>query len=95
MTAQARLWPAALRPWQDLGCVCSLVFLCAGELLRGPRVPCVLWGGSLQPPSKCLLSQLLPALWGGGSAGCGRAPSECPLCLASAESDPLQAWIPH
>lgn len=65
MTAQAPLGPAALRPWQDLGCVCGLVFLCAGELLRGPRVPCVLWGGSLQPPSKCLLSQLLPAVGGG------------------------------
>lgn len=61
--------------------------------------PCVLWGGSLQPPLKCLLFCPLPALCrvqGASSAQLrwGHHP-ECLLCLPSAESDPLQARIPH
>ncbi|XP_005617773.1 CD164 sialomucin-like 2 protein isoform X2 [Canis lupus baileyi] len=40
---------------RSMGHVCGLVFLEEGELPRGPRVPCVRWGGLLQPPLKCVL----------------------------------------
>lgn len=53
-------------------------------------MPCVQWGGSLQPPLKCVL--LVTAVWGWGSSAQlrqGHCP-EYPLCLASAASDPFR-----
>lgn len=80
MTAQAPLGPQLCGRGRTLA-VCAVWFSSAqGELLRGPRVPCVLWGGSLRPPSKCLLSQLLPALGGGVGGGPHRVPSLSGLC---------------
>lgn len=58
---------------------------------------CVCGGAGCCSLHSSVLFQPLPASWGWGSSARlrqGHCP-ECPLCLASAESDPLQAWIPH
>lgn len=97
MTPQASLHFAALWPQAGAWDTCVVWFSSRkGICPEAPVCPCVQWGGSLWPPLTCVL----PATACHQGVGVFAQPRqhhrpECPLCLASAESDPLQAWIPQ